>query len=80
MNEFILNNIKSIDHLGLLQHKSNCMVGLKVNGPTKVDGRFTLANHNSLFRPLRLVATRSLTCCQKKVLSVKYPTTKIIIR
>ena len=41
-------------------------------------------NHNSFLRPgsksLRSVATRLLTCCQKRVFSVKYPTTKIIIK
>ena len=38
MNEFILNNIKIIDHLGLLQQIRHCMIMLKVNGPIKLDG------------------------------------------
>ena len=82
MNEFILNNrspwfITAEKYiLGRVQSTRSC----KNERPFT----FELTNHNSCLRPgsksLRSVATRLLTCCQKRVFSIKYPTTKIIIK
>ena len=80
MNEFILNNrspwfITAEKYiLGRVQSTRSC----------ENEDPSLSTNHNSIFRPgsksLRSVATRLLTCCQKRVFSVKYPTTKMIIK
>ena len=90
MNEFILNYRSpwfiTVEHIYFGSGSKRTIPRKWTKHSGRVNGHFTLelTNHNSLFRPgsksLRFVATRSLTFCQKRVFSVKYPTTKIIIK